>query len=297
MLMQGRGFSIVSKYSFNGQERDIEVGNENYSFSYRMYESRICKFLSVDPLIAKFPYYSPFQFAANQPIHALEIEGLESSADLNPTIQVVGSEQNPVGYSIVNRIQIECLINTINHTSVFLSITSSVKDVRTIFIYDKGKDPNIDQFAKSRASSAVVNSIGYIGLPKESVDNNPGTLTSIIYELTNIMNHTEYEKLESNAKNLSKDQFVKGFFNIEAQAVFNALEFQYEMPAADDRSYSGFKKYFDIYKNGGEFNGIKVTKEVMLDVISTNIYSQNPKVRQEYESKYDILTKKTNDHE
>lgn len=39
--------------------------------------------MSIDPLTEEYEDYTPYQFASNQPVHANEVEGLESSHDLN----------------------------------------------------------------------------------------------------------------------------------------------------------------------------------------------------------------------
>jgi hypothetical protein len=43
----------------------------------RIYNPSIGKFLSVDPLTKDYSYYSPYQFAGNSPIQAIDIDGLE----------------------------------------------------------------------------------------------------------------------------------------------------------------------------------------------------------------------------
>ena len=45
--------------------------------SLRIYNPSIGKFLSVDPLTKDYSYYSPYQFAGNSPIQAIDIDGLE----------------------------------------------------------------------------------------------------------------------------------------------------------------------------------------------------------------------------
>jgi hypothetical protein len=42
-----------------------------------MFDPRVGKFLSVDPLQKTYPYYTPYQFAGNMPIWAIDIDGLE----------------------------------------------------------------------------------------------------------------------------------------------------------------------------------------------------------------------------
>jgi hypothetical protein len=39
--------------------------------------------MCIDPLTEKYEDYTPYQFSSNQPVHAKELEGLESSNDLN----------------------------------------------------------------------------------------------------------------------------------------------------------------------------------------------------------------------
>ena len=82
MLMPGRRFSNSTyRYGFNGKENDNDIkgeGNEQ-DYGMRIYDSRIGKFLSVDPFTPKFPWYTPYQFAGNKPILFIDIDGLEEA--------------------------------------------------------------------------------------------------------------------------------------------------------------------------------------------------------------------------
>ncbi|RYZ84654.1 MAG: hypothetical protein EOP04_17590, partial [Proteobacteria bacterium] len=67
------------RYGFNGKEYDPEVygeGNEQ-DYGMRIYDTRIGKFLSEDPLTRSYPFYTPYQFAGNMPIYALDLDGAE----------------------------------------------------------------------------------------------------------------------------------------------------------------------------------------------------------------------------
>jgi RHS repeat-associated protein len=70
------------RFAFNGKEQDNEVsGNGNsYDYGFRIYNPRLGKFLSVDPLFKSYPWYTPYQFAGNTPIWAIDIDGLEAWA-------------------------------------------------------------------------------------------------------------------------------------------------------------------------------------------------------------------------
>ncbi len=79
MQMPGRKSSGGYRYGFNGKENDNEVKGEGNQQDYgmRIYDGRIGKFLSVDPLAKKYPYWTPYQFAGNMPIKYIDLDGLE----------------------------------------------------------------------------------------------------------------------------------------------------------------------------------------------------------------------------
>jgi len=68
------------RYGFNGKEQDDEVSGEGnlYDYGFRIYNPRLGKFLSVDPLMQKYPELTPYQFASNTPIQAVDLDGAES---------------------------------------------------------------------------------------------------------------------------------------------------------------------------------------------------------------------------
>jgi len=81
MLMPGRQYGAGNAYrfGFNGKENDNEVnglGNEQ-DYGKRIYDPRLGRFLSVDPLSAKFPELTPYQFSSNSPIDNIDLDGAE----------------------------------------------------------------------------------------------------------------------------------------------------------------------------------------------------------------------------
>ena len=80
--MPGRKYTNGSqyRYGFNGKENDIEVkgeGNEQ-DYGMRIYDPRLVRFLSVDKITKKYPELTPYQFASNTPIQAVDIDGKEA---------------------------------------------------------------------------------------------------------------------------------------------------------------------------------------------------------------------------
>ena len=80
MITPDRSHSSNSyRFGFNGKENDNEVkgtgGQQDYGM--RIYDPRLGKFLSVDPLTKDYAYYTPYQFSGNMPIWAIDLDGLE----------------------------------------------------------------------------------------------------------------------------------------------------------------------------------------------------------------------------
>jgi RHS repeat-associated protein len=65
------------RYGFNGKEKDNEIKGSGNSldFGARVYDSRLSRFLSIDPLSSSFPYQSPYVFAGNSPIAYVDKNG------------------------------------------------------------------------------------------------------------------------------------------------------------------------------------------------------------------------------
>jgi RHS repeat-associated protein len=80
MMMPGRKFSMGEyRYGFNGKENDNEVKGEGSQQDYgmRIYDPRLEKFLTVDPLFQDYPWNSSYAFAENDVVRSVDLDGLE----------------------------------------------------------------------------------------------------------------------------------------------------------------------------------------------------------------------------
>jgi RHS repeat-associated protein len=83
------------RYGFNGQERDdLLAGGTpggvgvDYAFKFREFNASLGRFMSIDPLVKKYPWWTPYQFAGNMPIKYMDLEGLEPANNpANPANQ------------------------------------------------------------------------------------------------------------------------------------------------------------------------------------------------------------------
>ncbi len=71
------------RFGYNGKENDKETGTQDYGF--RIYNPTLSKFYSVDPLTMEYPELTPYQFASNTPIQAIDWDGLEGKKGTPPT--------------------------------------------------------------------------------------------------------------------------------------------------------------------------------------------------------------------
>ena len=80
MLMPGRKYSIANtnyRFGFNGKENDNDIENGAQDYGMRIYDGRLGRFLSVDPITKKYLELTPYQFASDRPIDGNDLDGLE----------------------------------------------------------------------------------------------------------------------------------------------------------------------------------------------------------------------------
>lgn len=75
----GRSSAEVSlkRYRYVGKERDESTGLDYYGARY--YGSWFCRFVSVDGLKDKYPFYTTYQYAGNKPVTFIDLDGLEEA--------------------------------------------------------------------------------------------------------------------------------------------------------------------------------------------------------------------------
>jgi RHS repeat-associated protein len=145
MVMPGRNYTAPGdssyRYGFNGKEKDKNISSLTaYDYGFRIYNPAIGKFLSVDPLTKKYPWYTPYQFASNKPVWAVDVDGLEGLVATGMPAPFMDN-QRPTGMII------------------------TVEDARKIA-------PKVAEFSKSAAHSFVkdVKSLGKLKTYTDALD-------------------------------------------------------------------------------------------------------------------------------
>ena len=115
------------KYDFLGQERQEELGLNWVSFRHRNADPALGRFFGVDPVSEDYMSISTYQFAHNNPVWKIELEGLEG-------LPTTGGDQlnyEPVvGYADMGSSAIPIGDGTGNHGSSLSSFTTSISDIQ-----------------------------------------------------------------------------------------------------------------------------------------------------------------------
>ncbi|MBT0813075.1 RHS repeat-associated core domain-containing protein, partial [Litoribacter ruber] len=129
LAMEGRTYqdSLTYRYGFNGKENDLETGTQDYGF--RIYDPRVAKFLSIDPLARDFPWNSTYAFAENDVIRSIDLEGLEklimtnvdakkktAQITIKKDIQIINSPNLPSSYASIDNNKVNNLFSKGNTT-------------------------------------------------------------------------------------------------------------------------------------------------------------------------------------
>ncbi|WPV68097.1 RHS repeat-associated core domain-containing protein [Chitinophaga sp. LS1] len=94
MIQPDRSYSSGGyRYGFNGKENDVKGDGNQKDYGMRMYDPRVGRFLSEDPLTPQFPELTPYRFGGNSPIAFIDLDGLEPPfpISLGRVIEVVNS--------------------------------------------------------------------------------------------------------------------------------------------------------------------------------------------------------------
>jgi RHS repeat-associated protein len=116
-------FKTHDRYEFNGMECDSEVNGQgnSYTSEFRQYEPRIGRWLSLDPLMGKYPHQSAYAGFNNNPIMYADPTGLEG--------------ENPIEGKEVEGIEAQDNISW-NYGSEMPSIPQSYKNGPDVTTYD-----------------------------------------------------------------------------------------------------------------------------------------------------------------
>jgi RHS repeat-associated protein len=63
------------RYGFNGKEKDSNISSDDYDYGARIYDGKLGRWMSVDPLQKKYPAFSPYNYVENNPLVYKDVDG------------------------------------------------------------------------------------------------------------------------------------------------------------------------------------------------------------------------------
>jgi RHS repeat-associated protein len=149
--MSGRGYTATNayRYGFNGKEKDDEAkgSGNSYDFGARIYDPRIGRWFTRDPLAGKYPGMSPFNAFANNPIQYKDPDGKDVivaskyQGNFNKTLtSVFGDLQKGFSYNDAGKLEFKGDVSKFSEDQKYvfdkLNSVMESKDVTNI-IYEK----------------------------------------------------------------------------------------------------------------------------------------------------------------
>lgn len=126
------------RFSFNGKEKTDEIyGDGNgVDFGARILDTRLGRFLSIDPLFAKYPFVSPFVFTLNAPVFMIDREGNDN------VVYLVVLPSAYTGPGKITTADVNKIIETTNASYRKLGLKTEVKLVADPNFNSNYTDPN-----------------------------------------------------------------------------------------------------------------------------------------------------------
>jgi RHS repeat-associated protein len=69
--------AIDNKYQYNGKEMNDDFGLNWNDYGFRWYDAAVGRFHNPDPIIEKFAYLTPYNYASNSPVKNVDLWGLQ----------------------------------------------------------------------------------------------------------------------------------------------------------------------------------------------------------------------------
>ncbi len=272
----GSGF----RFGFNGKEQQGDIGGYDYDFGARIYEGRLGKWFSVDPLEKKYPQLSPFSFCSNNPIFFIDPDG----ADVKPSKAFLNTSFGKVFQDLrKNNAAFQKTIAKYENNKSF-NLTLTVDNAKVTEINADNMAITESPIDKSNISKSA--DVASYWRSTTTISSNTDYQLSKIGVVTIVGHEAIHQKIALTTKSVDKDHNT---YNSERQSLVNILtEYNTDnnlglsTESIVALSYSGQQtsKDFRRYINGlVKMNGTsyKKEKDKYDDMISDLIFEEKKK--------------------
>ena len=203
MTMPGRSYNAhTSRHGFTGHEKESDLAEGIYTTEYRLYDARVGRWLSVDPLFEKYVGMSPYNYCAGNPVMMVDPDGRRVEAfneeSQTKTIEYINNELGENhGFSFNNIGELKYTKNNSfknynkNQIALFRGLKKLIKDKnRTINVeITNDKKKNLFNIDIKRGDELLTDEDGRIVYDNNGLPKLTGTLSVVATETIDIRNY------------------------------------------------------------------------------------------------------------
>ncbi len=167
--MDSRAFSGEKDwFGFGGQacplfwrENDNELKGDGNSLDFggRIYDSRLGRWLSLDPMQAKYPDISPYSYTLNSPVQFVDPDGKDvvDPKTREKVVKVNGQWQTASGGAVSKEFieNTQPVLDKITSSVVGTKIYDELQHIRTIVVIDLSDKQNVNSLKQNGANSKL----------------------------------------------------------------------------------------------------------------------------------------------
>ena len=139
----------VQPYKYNGKELDRKGGLGWYDYGARMYDAALGRWHAVDRFSEKYYSMSPYQYAANNPVNIVDINGDSLSIQANPN-GLLDQIKSYFGFDTKYQEQVKADISRLKtdnkEVGDMIEKLEKSENMHTITMTKKGKKENSSTF-------------------------------------------------------------------------------------------------------------------------------------------------------
>ena len=144
---------LDNKNLYNDKELFDDADLNWYDYGFRNYDPQIGRFPQLDPLTDDYPFYTPYQYAGNEPIANVDLDGLEEYTALMPVVLQGVKNTAPAATTSIFKLSAK-VIPTVSNIAAAHSEQSLIKNQIQSFPPVAKNGPTISQCCNYYVSDA-----------------------------------------------------------------------------------------------------------------------------------------------
>ena len=148
----------VQPYKYNGKELDRKGGLDWYDYGARQYDAALGRFMTTDRFSEKYYSMSPYQYAANNPVNIVDINGDSLSIQANPN-GLFDQIKSYLGFDTKYQEQVKADISRLKtdnkEVGDMIEKLEKSENMHAITMTKKGKKENSSTFDSKKAIEGI----------------------------------------------------------------------------------------------------------------------------------------------